>query len=59
MVALVAGKVSHLPASQPGFRLYGWQNGLVSEVELQESESSESSESSERTSPNPMSERTI
>ncbi len=35
MVALVAGKVSQLPATQPGFRLYAWQNGLVAERELE------------------------
>jgi proteasome lid subunit RPN8/RPN11 len=29
LVALVAGKVRHLPATRPGFRLYGWQQGRV------------------------------
>jgi hypothetical protein len=31
MVALVGGKVGHLPATQPGFRLYGWRNAHVIE----------------------------
>lgn len=34
MIALVAGKVAELPATQPGFRLFAWQNGLVTESEL-------------------------
>lgn len=29
MVALVSGKVGHLPARRPGFRLYGWNGGRV------------------------------
>ena len=30
-VALVSGKVGHLSATQPGFRLYGWRDARVSE----------------------------
>jgi proteasome lid subunit RPN8/RPN11 len=29
MVGLVAGKLSHLPARRPGFRLYGWRDAQV------------------------------
>jgi hypothetical protein len=29
MIALVAGKLQHLPARQPGFRLYGWESGRM------------------------------
>ena len=28
-VALVAGKVRHLPAGRPGFRMYGWSGGSI------------------------------
>lgn len=52
MVALVAGKVPDLPATQPGFRLYSWQRGLVAEHALHDVESIE------RPSTNPMSEGT-
>jgi hypothetical protein len=31
MLGLVAGKLSHLPATRPGFRLYGWEKGCVTE----------------------------
>jgi hypothetical protein len=31
MVALVGGKLSDLPATRPGFRLYGWRAGQVVE----------------------------
>jgi hypothetical protein len=31
MLGLVAGKLGHLPAAQPGFRLYGWEKGCVTE----------------------------
>jgi proteasome lid subunit RPN8/RPN11 len=31
MLALVAGKLGHLPATRPGFRLYGWEKGCVAE----------------------------
>lgn len=31
MVALVGGKIGALPASRPGFRLYGWQRAEVRE----------------------------
>jgi len=31
MLGLVAGKLGHLPATQPGFRLYGWEMGRVTE----------------------------
>jgi hypothetical protein len=31
MVALVGGKVGHLPATRPGFRLYGWRDARVAE----------------------------
>lgn len=31
MVALVGGKLGDLPASRPGFRLYGWQEGRIVE----------------------------
>ena len=31
MVALVGGKVGHLPAQRPGFRLYGWRDARVIE----------------------------
>lgn len=31
MVALVGGKTGALPASRPGFRLYGWRRALVEE----------------------------
>jgi proteasome lid subunit RPN8/RPN11 len=31
MLGLVAGKLGHLPATQPGFRLYGWEKGKVTE----------------------------
>ncbi|MEE9606197.1 MAG: hypothetical protein V3U03_00550 [Myxococcota bacterium] len=31
MVALVGGKVGHLPAQRPGFRLYGWRDARVVE----------------------------
>jgi hypothetical protein len=31
MVGLVAGKLGNLPATQPGFRLYGWEKGKVTE----------------------------
>lgn len=31
MVALVGGKLGDLPASRPGFRLYGWRDGEIVE----------------------------
>jgi hypothetical protein len=31
MVGLVAGKLGHLPATRPGFRLYGWKRGKLAE----------------------------
>jgi hypothetical protein len=31
MLGLVAGKLGHLPATRPGFRLYGWEKGCVTE----------------------------
>jgi len=31
MIALVGGKVGHLPAQRPGFRLYGWRDARVVE----------------------------
>ena len=31
MVALVGGKIAALPASRPGFRLYGWSGGVMEE----------------------------
>jgi proteasome lid subunit RPN8/RPN11 len=31
MLALVVGKVSERPATEPGFRLYGWDEGRVAE----------------------------
>lgn len=31
MIALVGGKLGHLPANRPGFRLYGWQRARVLE----------------------------
>jgi hypothetical protein len=31
MLGLVAGKLSDLPATRPGFRLYGWEKGCVTE----------------------------
>jgi hypothetical protein len=34
MVALVAGKVRDAPATAPGARLYGWQNGAIAERPL-------------------------
>jgi len=31
MLGLVAGKLGNLPATEPGFRLYGWKSGSVAE----------------------------
>jgi len=31
MLGLVAGKLGHLPATRPGFRLYGWEGGRLAE----------------------------
>ena len=35
MIALVVGKVATAPASEPGFHLYGWREGLVRQIEYQ------------------------
>ena len=38
MIALVVGKVATAPATEPGFRLYGWRNALVTEIEYRVAE---------------------